>query len=160
MAAPLAVVAVGANLGERAATIAAALAELAELPLVDEVRASALVETVAVRPDGADADAPRYLNGVALVRTRLAPSVLLLELHRIEARHGRERRERWGDRTLDLDLVAWGDVRSDDPRLLLPHPRAHEREFVLAPWLALDAEAELPGRGRVADLLADLRSAS
>jgi 2-amino-4-hydroxy-6-hydroxymethyldihydropteridine diphosphokinase len=78
-------------------------------------------------------------------------------LHRIEARHGRERRERWGDRTLDLDLIAWGDVRSDDARLVLPHPRAAERLFVLAPWLELDPDAVLPRAGRVADLVARLR---
>ncbi|MFJ6651545.1 2-amino-4-hydroxy-6-hydroxymethyldihydropteridine diphosphokinase [Microbacterium sp. NPDC091313] len=153
MSAPVAVVAAGSNLGDRRATIDAAFAEIAELPLVDEVRVSDTLETVAMRPDGEDADAPRYLNAVALVRTRLAPSVLLLELHRIELRHGRERRERWGDRTLDLDLVTWGDVRSDDARLLLPHPRAAEREFVLAPWARLDGDAHLPGSGRVIDLL-------
>lgn len=156
MSAPVAVVAAGSNLGERQATIDAAFAELAALPLVDEVRVSDTVETVAVRPDGEDDTAPRYLNAVALVHTRLAPSALLLELHRIELRHGRERRERWGDRTLDLDLVTWGAVRSDDARLVLPHPRAAEREFVLAPWAQLDSDADLPGSGRIADLLAAL----
>ena len=99
-----------------------------------------------MKPDGPDASAPAYLNGVALVTTRLAPSVLLGYLHAIEARHGRQRQERWGDRTLDLDLIAFGDVRSADPRLTLPHPRAVERDFVLAPWLSLDPDAELPGR--------------
>ncbi|WP_125130326.1 2-amino-4-hydroxy-6-hydroxymethyldihydropteridine diphosphokinase [Microbacterium sp. 10M-3C3] len=157
MSAPVAVVAAGSNLGDRVETLESAFRELAALPLVDHVRVSRALETVAVRPDGEDADAPRYLNAVALVRTRLAPSVLLLELHRIEARHGRERRERWGDRTLDLDLVAWGDVRSDDARLVLPHPRAAERLFVLAPWLELDPDAVLPRAGRVADLVARLR---
>ena len=84
--------------------------------------------------------------------------MLLGYLHAIEARHGRVRRERWGDRTLDLDLIAFGDVRSDAPALLLPHPRAAERDFVLEPWLALDPDAVLPGRGRVDALLADLRN--
>jgi 2-amino-4-hydroxy-6-hydroxymethyldihydropteridine diphosphokinase len=83
--------------------------------------------------------------------------VLLSLLHRIEVAHGRERRERWGDRTLDLDLIAYGDVISDTPELTLPHPRAAERDFVLGPWLAVDPDAVLPGRGRVADLLEDLR---
>jgi len=152
-----AVVALGANLGDRAATLADAIAELRRLPMVDDVVASAPVESVALTLDGPDASAPSYLNAVALVRTRLAPSVLLAQLHAIEARHGRERRERWGARTLDLDLIAYGDVVSDDPRLLLPHPRAAERDFVLAPWLELDPHAELPGRGPVAALLAALR---
>ena len=152
-----AVVALGANLGDRATTMAAALADLARVPLVDAVRASEPVESVAVKPEGPDASAPAYLNAVALVTTRLAPSVLLAYLHAIEERHGRERRERWGDRTLDLDLIAYGDLRSEDPRLLLPHPRAAERDFVLGPWLSVDPDATLPGTGRVDAALARLR---
>jgi 2-amino-4-hydroxy-6-hydroxymethyldihydropteridine diphosphokinase len=152
-----AVVALGANLGDRVATLRQAVAALAALPLTGEVRAADVVESVAVKPEGPDASAPADLNTVAIVSTRLAPSVLLSYLHAIEAAHGRERRERWGDRTLDLDLIAYADVVSDDPRLILPHPRAAERDFVLAPWLALDPDAELPGHGRVADLLARLR---
>lgn len=155
-----AVVALGANLGDRAAVLDEAVADLRRLPLVDAVRASAAIESVAVRPDGPDASAPAYLNAVALVTTRLAPTVLLSYLHAIEARHGRERRERWGDRTLDLDLIAYGDVRSDDPGLLLPHPRAAERSFVLEPWLLIDPDAELPGAGRVDTLLERLREGS
>ena len=155
-----AVVGLGANLGDRVATLETALTEIGRLPLVDAVRASAAVESVAVKPDGPDADAPAYLNAVALVTTRLAPSVLLTYLHAIELRHGRERRERWGDRTLDLDLISYGDVISRDPHLTLPHPRAAEREFVLVPWLSLDADAELPGVGRVDALLERLRNPS
>lgn len=152
-----AVVALGANLGDRAATMAAAIDDLRRLPLVDAVRASEAVESTAVKPEGPDASAPTYLNAVALVTTRLAPSVLLSYLHAIEERHGRERRERWGDRTLDLDLIAYGDVRSDGPDLLLPHPRAAERDFVLVPWLSVDPDASLPGTGRVDAALARLR---
>lgn len=152
-----AVIALGANLGDRDATLTAALRDLARLPLVDEVRASQPVESVAVKPDGPDASAPTYLNAVAIVTTRLAPSVLLSYLHAIESRHGRERRERWGDRTLDLDLIAYGDLRSESPALLLPHPRAAERDFVLVPWLSIDPDAELPGIGRMDEALARLR---
>lgn len=155
-----AVVALGSNLGDRVATLEAAVGALAALPLTDGVRVSRALETIAVTPEGEDADAPRYLNAVALVRTRLAPSVLLRALHAIEAHHGRERGERWGDRTLDLDLIAYGDVTSRDPRLALPHPRASQREFVLAPWLEVDPDAVLHGAGRVADLLAALRSSA
>lgn len=154
----VAVIALGANLGNRAETIRRAVERIARLPLVDDVRLSDLHESVAVRLDGPDPDAPAYLNAVAQVTTRLAPQVLLGMLHAIEEEHGRERRERWGDRTLDLDLIAYGDVRSDDPRLLLPHPRAAERLFVLQPWLDVDPDAVLPGRGRVAELAAGLRA--
>ncbi|MFJ4224038.1 2-amino-4-hydroxy-6-hydroxymethyldihydropteridine diphosphokinase [Microbacterium sp. NPDC089695] len=153
----VAVVAFGANLGDREETIREAAARIARLPLVSEVRLSPLHETVAVTLDGPDPDAPGYVNAVALVTTRLAPSVLLGMLHAIEEQHGRVRHERWGDRTLDLDLVAYGDETSDDDRMLLPHPRAAERLFVLEPWLDLDADAVLPGSGRVADLAAGLR---
>lgn len=162
-----AVVALGANLGDRAATLGHAIAELGRLPLVDEVIASAAIETVAMKAEGPDAAAPAYLNAVALVSTRLAPSVLLTYLHAIEARFGRERRAArdareagWEDRTLDLDLITYGDLQSTDPALLLPHPRAVGREFVLVPWLSIDPDAEIPGAGRADELLQRLRDAS
>lgn len=153
-----AVVALGANLGDRARTMREALDELARLPLTELTAAATPIESVAVTLAGLDETAPAYLNSVALLSTRLAPTVLLDYLHAVEARHGRERRERWGDRTLDLDLIVYGDVRADTDRLTLPHPRAAVRDFVLAPWLAVDPDAVLPGRGRVADLLAALRA--
>ncbi len=155
-----AVVAFGANLGDRETTIAQAAEELRAVPLVDDVRVAEPIESVAVKPSGPDAAAPAYLNTVALVRTRLSPSALLAHLHAIEAGHGRVRVERWGDRTLDLDLIAYADVISDDPALTLPHPRAAERDFVLRPWIALDPAAVVPGVGRVADLLAGLDEAA
>ncbi|MFJ4253579.1 2-amino-4-hydroxy-6-hydroxymethyldihydropteridine diphosphokinase [Microbacterium sp. NPDC090003] len=153
-----AVVALGANLGDRHATITAAAQRIARLPLVTDVRLSPLHETVALRLDGPDPDAPGYVNAVALVTTRLAPEILLGMLHAIEDENGRERHERWGDRTLDLDLIAYGDMVSDDPRIVLPHPRAFERLFVLDPWLDVDPDAELIGHGRIADLAAALRA--
>ncbi|QAY60015.1 2-amino-4-hydroxy-6-hydroxymethyldihydropteridine diphosphokinase [Microbacterium protaetiae] len=143
------VVALGANLGDLHATLQAAVDELRALPLTDQVRVAEPITSVAIKPEGPDAAAPQYLNTVATLTTRLAPSVLLRALHEIENRHGRVRTERWGDRTLDLDIIAYGEVRSDDPALTLPHPRAAERSFVLDPWLTLDPDAELPGRGRV-----------
>lgn len=155
-----AVVALGANLGERRETLAAAAADLQRLPLVSAVRMSKPMESVAVTVDGPDPEAPGYLNAVAIVTTRLAPTVLLSYLHAIEDRHGRVRRERWGHRTLDLDLIAYGDVVCDTPTLTLPHPRAAERDFVLAPWLSIDPDASLAGAGRVADLLDRIRAAS
>lgn len=151
-----AVVALGANLGDTLATLDEAVRELRALPLTSKVVCSTPIASVAVTLDGPDPSKPGYLNAVALVETRLAPSILLEALHAIEERHGRVRRERWGDRTLDLDLIAYGDVTSDDPRLTLPHPRAHERDFVLAPWAEVDPDAILPGRGRVARLRDEL----
>ena len=157
-----AVVALGANLGDRAETLARALDELGRLPLTRLVAAAEPIETVALTLAGPDAAAPAYLNTVAIVETRLAPSILLGYLHAIEQRHGRAPRSagqpRWQDRTLDLDLIVHGDVVSDAAELTLPHPRAAERDFVLEPWLALDPDAELPGRGRVDALAAALRA--
>ncbi|MBS1906121.1 MAG: 2-amino-4-hydroxy-6-hydroxymethyldihydropteridine diphosphokinase [Actinobacteria bacterium] len=155
-----AVVALGSNLGDTAATIDDAVRAIRRLPLVDDVRVSNIFRTVAVRPEGPDPDAPEFANAVAIVTTRLAPAVLLGMLHAIEEEHGRIRAERWGDRTLDLDLIAYSDVHSDEEHLLLPHPRAAERAFVLGPWLDVDPDAVLPGRGRVADLLAQLEDGS
>lgn len=160
-AATVAVIALGANLGDRAETLTAAVRDIARLPLVDEIVVSPQIESVAITLEGVDESAPAYLNAVALVTTRLAPTVLLTMLHRIEAAHGRLRSQetRWGDRTLDLDVIAFGDVQSRTATLTLPHPRAAERDFVLAPWAAVDPDAVLPGVGRVADLLATLREA-
>ena len=133
----VAVVALGANLGDRAATLDAAVADLARMPLTTGIRVAEPIETVALMPSGPDAAAPAYLNTVALVTTRLAPSVLLSFLHAIEERHGRPPRRagdaRWQDRTLDLDLVQYGDpavasdVVLDEKRLTLPHPRGRLR---------------------------------
>lgn len=153
----VAVIALGSNEGDRGETLAAAAERLRRLPLVDDLVMSDPVETVAVRLDGPDPDAPRYLNAVALMTTRLAPQVLLGMLHAVEEEQGRVRRERWGDRTLDLDLIAYGDFRCEEPSLTVPHPRAAERLFVLEPWLSIDADAVLPGSGRVADLVLALR---
>lgn len=153
-----AVVALGSNLGDRCESIRSAVERIGRLPFVDDVLLSDLHETVAVRVDGPDTDAPAYVNAVALVTTRLAPEVLLGMLHAIEDEHGRERRERWGDRTLDLDLITYGDTVSDHPNLQLPHPRAAERLFVLEPWLTIDPDGSIPGRGRIADLAAALRA--
>ena len=150
------VIALGSNLGDRGATLLAAVRELADTPGVELTAVSTLIETVALKPEGVDPDAPPYLNGVALIRTTLTPPALLEVLAGIERAHGRERTERWGDRTLDLDIVDFAGTVSRSERLTLPHPRAHERDFVLRPWLEVDAEAKLPGRGRVADLLAEL----
>jgi 2-amino-4-hydroxy-6-hydroxymethyldihydropteridine diphosphokinase len=153
-----AVIAFGANQGDRGATIHAAATELAAADGVELTAISSLHETVALRPDGPDPDAPAYLNAVALIRTTLTPDALLDLLHQIESDHGRVRAERWGDRTIDLDIVDFAGIRRDRGDLTLPHPRAAERDFVLRPWLEVDPDATLAGAGRVSDLLARLEA--
>ena len=148
----IAVVALGSNLGDSTATLDEAIADIRALPLVRRVTPSSVISSIAITLDGPDPSKPRYANAVALVDTALAPTVLLAALNEIEARHGRVRDVRWGDRTLDLDIIAYGSVTSDDPHLTLPHPRAHERDFVLDPWLEIDPEAVLPGRGRIIEI--------
>lgn len=143
----------GANLGDRGETIAAAQRELGATPGIVGFRASPLRETIALTEHGPDPDAPRYLNSVALAETALGPHELLHIAQAIEAKHGRVRDTHWGDRTLDIDLILYGGRVVRDERLTVPHPRAHERDFVLAPWLDLDPDAVLMGHGRVAELL-------
>jgi 2-amino-4-hydroxy-6-hydroxymethyldihydropteridine diphosphokinase len=118
-------VALGSNLGDRAAHLSAARVALASLPGTVLLGASRVEETAPLggRPQ------PPYLNQMVLLETSLAPRALLAELHRIEAANGRERRERWASRTLDLDLVRYGDVRAAEPGLTLPHPGLAERDF-------------------------------
>ncbi|PZE77708.1 MULTISPECIES: 2-amino-4-hydroxy-6-hydroxymethyldihydropteridine diphosphokinase [unclassified Curtobacterium] len=149
-----AVIALGANLGDRGSTLREAAAAILAVPGVRPVAASHEVESVAMTLSGPDETKPRYRNGVVVVDTDLEPHALLAELHDIEDAHGRVRVERWGDRTLDLDIVAVDDVVLDAADLTLPHPRAAERAFVLAPWLDADPDAVLPGAGPVAALLA------
>jgi 2-amino-4-hydroxy-6-hydroxymethyldihydropteridine diphosphokinase len=147
-----AVIAFGANLGDREATIASATRAIAETTGISLVAVSPVYETPAIKDAGVDHDAPGYLNGVLVVETSLAPHALLDVLQAVEASHGRVRAEHWGDRTLDLDLIDVAGVTLADARLVLPHPRAWQRAFVLQPWLDVDPAAELTGHGRVASL--------
>ncbi|KQQ25553.1 2-amino-4-hydroxy-6-hydroxymethyldihydropteridine diphosphokinase [Frondihabitans sp. Leaf304] len=151
-----AVVALGSNLGDRDATLRRAVSALRATPEVEVVAASVPIESVALTVDGLDESKPAYLNGAVLLATTLEPVALLDQLNRIENDEGRLRVERWGDRTLDLDLIAYDDVVLDTERLTLPHPRAAERSFVLEPWLQVDPEAAIPGSGPIAPLLAQL----
>ncbi|MDT0381794.1 2-amino-4-hydroxy-6-hydroxymethyldihydropteridine diphosphokinase [Streptomyces sp. RKND-216] len=146
-----AVIALGSNLGNRLETLQSAVDALADTPGLKVKAVSPVYET---EPWGVDpASQPAYFNAVVLVRTTLPPGSLLERGHAIEEALERVRDERWGPRTIDVDIVSYQDVISDDPLLTLPHPRVHERAFVLAPWHDVDAEAEVPGRGQVADLL-------
>lgn len=147
-----AVLALGSNLGDRVATLRGAVEALRETGDVDVVAVSRVVET---DPVGGPEQGV-YLNAVVLVRTALEPEALLAVCQRIEADFDRVREVRWGPRTLDVDVIAIDGVVSDDPVLTLPHPRAHERGFVLVPWLDVDPDAVVPGHGRVADVLEEV----
>jgi 2-amino-4-hydroxy-6-hydroxymethyldihydropteridine diphosphokinase len=143
------ILALGSNLGERREILQGGLDAIAGIGQLRVVAVSPLYETA---PVGGPPQ-PDYLNAVVLARTTRPSRDLLDRLHEIEAAFDRVRVVRWGARTLDIDIIAYGDERSDDPELTLPHPRAHERAFVLAPWHDIDPDAVLPGRGPVAALL-------
>ena len=147
-------IALGANLGDRLANLASAAEALDATPGIEVEAASWLYETAPVGgPGGQDP----FLNAVVRVRTTLEPLALLDRLLAIEEAHRRVRVERWGPRTLDLDLLFLGDRLLDDPRLTLPHPRLHQRRFVLAPLADVGADMRHPRLDRtIADLLAAL----
>jgi 2-amino-4-hydroxy-6-hydroxymethyldihydropteridine diphosphokinase len=139
----------GSNLGDRVGQLAAGLEILARFEEVLAV--SDVYETAPV----GGVEQPAYLNLVAVLDTTCAERALGAA-HSAEESRGRLRRLRWGPRTLDVDVISVAGHRRNDPRLTLPHPRALERAFVLRPWLDVDPDAEIPGAGRVADLLARL----
>ena len=146
-------VGLGANLGDRAATLRRAIDLLAERPAIDVVGVSSFRETDPV----GYLDQPRFLNAAVVVETSLTPSALLAALLDVERELGRVREgPRYGPRTVDLDLLVMDDLVLDEPGLELPHPRLHERMFALEPLAELDPELAIPGRGRVSALLAAL----
>ena len=147
-------VGVGSNLGDREGTIRRAIELLAAESGVEVVSVSTFRETEPWGP----VEQPPYLNGAVALETDLDPRDLLDVLLDVERRFGRNRamEVRWGPRTLDLDLLLHGDLVRDEPGLALPHPRLHERRFVLEPLADLDPALVVPGRGTVAELLASL----
>jgi 2-amino-4-hydroxy-6-hydroxymethyldihydropteridine diphosphokinase len=144
------VLALGSNLGDRQDILQGAVDAIVGLPGVRVTAVSPVYETV---PVGGPAQ-PDYLNAVVLADAARPARELLDRLHEIEAAFDRVRLVRWGPRTLDIDIIVFDSERSDNPELTLPHPRAHERAFVLAPWHDVDPDAALPGHGPVAELLA------
>ena len=149
-----AVLSLGANVGDRAGALRGAFTALKDEGLVAR---STLYET----PPWGPVEQPPYLNAIGIVRGRRTACGWMDLAHELEQAAGRTREVRFGPRTLDVDVVTVSEddgtpVLSEDPELTLPHPRAHERAFVLVPWLALEPAAVLPGRGRVADLVAAL----
>ena len=148
----LAYVGLGANLGRREETLQRAVRLLQETDSVDVLAISTLRET---EPVGV-VDQPAFLNGAVELRTSRSARELLEVLLEIEWSLGRVRGERWGPRVIDLDLLVFGDEVVDEPGLHVPHPRLHERRFALEPLVELDPELEVPGRGKVSALLAEL----
>ncbi|WP_310961476.1 2-amino-4-hydroxy-6-hydroxymethyldihydropteridine diphosphokinase [Nocardioides terrisoli] len=145
-----AVLSIGSNLGDRRVNLQGAVDSLADTPEVWVTDISPVYETAPVDAPEGSRD---FLNAVVLLDTSLSAPTLLDRALAIEAAYGRERTEEHGPRTLDVDLIVVGDRRADDDRLVLPHPRAGERAFVLAPWHDVEPDAEIPGVGAVADLL-------
>ena len=154
----IAFVGLGGNLGDAAASLRGAFDALGRLPLTSLLRASRLYRTPAW---GVTAQ-PDFINAVAMIETSLAPMRLLEDLLGIERDAGRDRRadgsDRWGPRTLDLDLLLYGDQVIDIPGLAVPHPHLHERAFVLVPLLEIASGIRIPGHGAAADALAAVAS--
>jgi 2-amino-4-hydroxy-6-hydroxymethyldihydropteridine diphosphokinase len=148
----VAYIGLGANIGPREVTLLRAVDLLAEADDVEVLAVSQLRET---DPVGM-VDQPSFLNGAARIDTALSPRALLELLLRIEQSLGRVREERWGPRTVDLDLLVYGDQTVDEPGLRVPHPRLYERRFALEPLAELDPELVVPGLGSVAGALAAL----
>ena len=145
-----AVIALGANIGDPKAQMDLAVAMLREATEV-----ISLSEYFSTKPVS-DIEQPDYINAVCIVESELPAMDLLSLLHGIEKALGRQRLEKWGPRTIDLDLIQYGSLLSSADELKLPHPRAHERRFVLEPWVSIDPEAILLTHGKISELLVQL----
>jgi 2-amino-4-hydroxy-6-hydroxymethyldihydropteridine diphosphokinase len=156
------VLALGSNLGDRLGNLQAGVDLLTANPGITPTAVSAVFETSPFGgPEVPELPVQRdYLNAVLLAVSDLPGLEILRRCQAAEQARGRVRAVRWGPRTLDVDIVTYGDEISDDPRLTLPHPRAQQRAFVLVPWADVDPDARLPGYGRVADLIARLATTS
>ena len=143
------VLALGSNLGDRLENLQGAVDALFDAPGLDFRAASPVYQTAPV----GGPEQPDYLNAVVTADTALTGRTILDRAHGVEEAFQRVREVAWGPRTLDVDVIVCGDEISDDPVLTLPHPRAHERAFVLAPWHDIEPDAEIPGHGRIEELL-------
>jgi len=148
---------IGSNLGKRRRQIRSALKQLAATDGIKNVFLSPLYESHAVTEAGIDESAPKYLNGVISLNTTLKPKELLAVVRKIEDDHGRVRLVRWGSRTLDIDIIVFGNEIKSGKELTIPHPRAYNRSFVLVPWADIEPDAVLPGYGSVKELADPLR---
>ncbi|MFM6979940.1 MAG: 2-amino-4-hydroxy-6-hydroxymethyldihydropteridine diphosphokinase [Micrococcales bacterium] len=147
-----AILALGSNLGDRVATLDQAIKDLDAVEGIKVKKVSPLVESLAHTEAGPDETKPRYLNGVIRIKTTLKPKALLEAIREVENQHGRVRLERWGSRTLDIDIITYANEIKDTKTLTIPHPRAYQRAFVLVPWAMIDETAVLPGQGSVKEL--------
>jgi 2-amino-4-hydroxy-6-hydroxymethyldihydropteridine diphosphokinase len=147
-----AVIALGANLGDKEKTISKAQKEIGKLRGVELIANSKKYRSQAVTEQGVDPSEPDYLNAVTIIDTTLSPKKLLSRLNEIENKFGRIRSARWAARTLDLDIITFGTSVVETTSLVIPHPRAQERAFVMIPWLEVDPEAVLTGAGPVKEL--------
>jgi 2-amino-4-hydroxy-6-hydroxymethyldihydropteridine diphosphokinase len=142
---------IGSNLGDRLSNVQGAVDALSDTPDVIVVDISSVYET---KPFGGPPDSPLFLNIVVIAETTLEPRTLVERAFAIEDAYGRTRDgDRWGPRTLDVDLIMVGNAVVDQEELRLPHPMAHERAFVLVPWYEVDPTAEIVGKGAIGDLL-------
>jgi 2-amino-4-hydroxy-6-hydroxymethyldihydropteridine diphosphokinase len=150
-------ISLGSNVGDRLGSLQGAVDAIADTPDVHTVAISSVYETAPVdAPEGS----PDFLNAILLVDTTLRVTTLLDRMQAVEDAFGRERTgEINAPRTLDIDLVTVGDLVIEGDEITIPHPRAHERAFVLVPWAELDQRAEIPGHGYILDLLADMDTA-
>ena len=154
----IAVLALGSNLGDRGETLQSAIEQLGTHPKIRVLEKSPLVESIAVTESGLDESKPNYLNGVVKIATKLTPRKLLTATSEIELSHGRVRERRWESRSLDIDIITYENKKQESKNLTLPHPRAHERAFVLVPWSLMDSEAQLIGFGKVSELAEPIKS--
>lgn len=144
------IIALGSNIGEPTENLDLAIALLREATEVIKVSSYYVTKPVGYE------DQPDFVNAVCIIESELPAIELLNMLHGIEKAMGRERTIKWGPRTIDLDIIQYGSLLSNSPELTLPHPRAHERKFVLEPWLEIEPEAVLLTHGKIADLLTKL----
>ena len=154
-----AVLAIGGNLGDRLENLQAAVDSLADTPNLTITWLSPIYETAPLLEPGAEPQ-DDYLNAVLGVATALTPDMLLMRVQAVEEALGRTREVRWGARTIDIDIIQFDDLVSDDPDLTLPHPRAARRAFVLAPWHDVRPDDVLAGVGPIAELLEALGGAA
>ncbi|MFM1845759.1 MAG: hypothetical protein RIS19_232 [Actinomycetota bacterium] len=148
----IAVIALGSNLGQKREWLVKALALISTTPDIYLTDISPVVESKALTLAGVDSSKPSFLNCVAEIETPLSPEQLLRELQSIEIELGRKRKERWGDRNIDIDIITYGDSQLQTEELVIPHPEAKNRAFVIVPWYLMNQKATLPGVGRIKKL--------
>lgn len=146
------VLALGSNLGNRRNWLIKALSLIATTKDVYLTDISPIVESKALTLAGVDSSKPKFLNCVAEIETSLKPEELLRQMQAIEIELGRKRKERWGDRNIDIDIITYGNTNFRSPELVIPHPETKNRSFVIVPWYLMNQNATLPGVGRIEKL--------